>query len=296
MTGAGLRPPAAGDAAALLALNNAHAVELSELAADGLARLLAVAFRARVAGEGAALLVALDQEADYDSPNFLWFRARYPRFVYVDRVVVAPAARGRGLARALYADLFAAAAAAGHERIACEVNVEPPNPVSDAFHAALGFVEVGRAHLADRGKGVRYLLRELAPEPRLLAAAPQLVTADLPRSLAFFVERLGFAVAFAYGTPAFYAQVVRGGARLNLRHADRMPFDAAMCRRDSLLAATIAVASAADLARLAAAMQAAGVEFHQHPTPQPWGATDFVVIDPDGNLLHFAAPTDEPGA
>ena len=157
-----LRPPATGDLAGLLALNNAHAVELSLLSADGLQHLLDGAFHARVAGEGAALLVAFDQDADYDSPNFLWFRGRYPRFVYVDRVVVAPAARGRGLARTLYADLFRAASAAGHARVCCEVNVDPPNPASDAFHAALGFAEVGRARLADRGKGVRYLLHDVA--------------------------------------------------------------------------------------------------------------------------------------
>ena len=152
-----LRTPTAADAAALLALNNAHAVELSELTAAGLARLFAAAFRVRMAEEGAALLVAFDQDAEYDSPNFLWFRGRYPRFVYVDRVVVAAMARGRGLARALYADLFAAARAVGHAYIVCEVNSDPPNPASDAFHAALGFVEVGRARLPDRGKAVRYL-------------------------------------------------------------------------------------------------------------------------------------------
>ena len=156
-----LRALTAADAAALLALNNAHAVELSELTVEGLARLFRAAFLVRVAEAGAALLVAFDQDADYDSPNFLWFRRRYDRFVYVDRVVVAPAARGRGLAKALYADLFAAAAAAGHRRVACEVNVVPPNPASDAFHAALGFAEVGRAGLADRGKAVRYLVRSL---------------------------------------------------------------------------------------------------------------------------------------
>lgn len=152
-----LRTPSAADAAALLALNNAHAVELSELTADGLARLFEAAFRVRVAEEGAALLVAFDQGANYDSPNFRWFRDRYPHFVYVDRVVVAAMARGRGLARALYDDLFAAARTAGHVRVVCEVNRDPPNPTSDTFHAALGFVEVGRARLADRGKAVRYL-------------------------------------------------------------------------------------------------------------------------------------------
>ncbi|MGE0716367.1 MAG: GNAT family N-acetyltransferase [Alphaproteobacteria bacterium] len=159
-----IRPPTAADEPALLALNNAHARELSELTAAGLAALLAGAFRARVADEAAALLVALDQDARYDSPNFLWFRARFPRFVYVDRVVVAPAARGRGLARMLYDDLMGAARDAGHRMVCCEVNSDPPNPASDAFHAALGFAEAGRAHLAERGKSVRYLTRELACE------------------------------------------------------------------------------------------------------------------------------------
>ncbi|TIP69850.1 MAG: GNAT family N-acetyltransferase, partial [Mesorhizobium sp.] len=73
-------------------------------------------------------------------PNFLWFRERYPRFVYVDRVVVAGEARGRGHARRLYEDLFDHALRAGQTIVTCEVNAEPPNPASDAFHAALGFV------------------------------------------------------------------------------------------------------------------------------------------------------------
>ncbi len=47
-------------------------------------------------GQTEALLLAFDQAADYDSPNFLWFRERFPRFVYVDRIVVAGEARGRG--------------------------------------------------------------------------------------------------------------------------------------------------------------------------------------------------------
>lgn len=43
-------------------------------------------------------MLAMDQDADYASPNFQRFRARYPRFVYVDRIVVAQSARGRGYA------------------------------------------------------------------------------------------------------------------------------------------------------------------------------------------------------
>ena len=145
----------------LLALNNAHATELSWLTAERLAQLVERAFLARSIGGADAFLLAFAQDADYDSPNFLWFRARYDRFVYVDRVVVAPAARGRGHARRLYDELFEKAIGAGHERVVCEVNTEPPNPGSDAFHAALGFVEIGAAAIHGGAKTVRYLERRM---------------------------------------------------------------------------------------------------------------------------------------
>lgn len=145
--------------AALLALNNAHAQELSWLEPEKLAAMVGEAFLARRVGLDDALLIAFDQDAAYDSPNFLWFRERYDRFVYVDRIVVAEKARGRGLARVLYEALFEAALAAGHVRVVCEVNSDPPNPGSDAFHAALGFAEVGAAVLPGGKKAVRYFER-----------------------------------------------------------------------------------------------------------------------------------------
>ena len=148
---------------ALLALNNAHAAELSELTPARMAELAAMAYAMRTLGEADALLLAFDQDAAYDSANYLWFRARYPRFVYVDRVVVSPAQRGRGLARQLYADLFQQARTDGHYVIGCEVNIDPPNPGSDAFHAALGFQQAGQAPVGR--KTVRYLTRALSPTP-----------------------------------------------------------------------------------------------------------------------------------
>ena len=146
---------------AILALNNAHARELSWLEPERLERLVGQAFLVLRAGEADAFLMTFDQGADYDSENFLWFRARYPRFVYVDRVVVADHARGRGLARRLYEALFDKTRAAGHTLVTCEVNADPPNPASDAFHAALGFGEVGHAALRGGDKTVRYFAREL---------------------------------------------------------------------------------------------------------------------------------------
>ncbi len=145
----------------LLVLNNAHAQELSWLEPERLQHLVKQAFLARRIGNLDAFILALDQDARYDSPNFLWFRARYSRFVYVDRVVVASSARGRGCARQLYLDLFEHAVSAGHDRVVCEVNSNPPNPESDAFHAAWGFVEVGSASIHNDSKTVRYLSRAL---------------------------------------------------------------------------------------------------------------------------------------
>ena len=154
-----LRDEALGKA--LLALNNAHAQELSWLEAERLEYLISEAFLARRIGRLDAFLLAFDQDARYDSPNFIWFRSRYPRFVYVDRIVVAPSARGRSCARRLYSDLFEHAVRAGHDRVVCEVNMTPPNPASDAFHAALGFVEVGSASVHGGSRTVRYLSQTL---------------------------------------------------------------------------------------------------------------------------------------
>ena len=148
--------------AALLALNNAHAQELSWLEPERLQHLVCESFYARRIGDLDAFLIAFDQDARYDSPNFLWFRERYPRFVYVDRIVTAASARGRGYAQQLYFDLFERAARASHERVACEINLSPPNPGSDAFHAALGFAEVGSAAIHGGAKTVRYLARALS--------------------------------------------------------------------------------------------------------------------------------------
>ncbi|MCB1469174.1 MAG: GNAT family N-acetyltransferase [Rhizobiaceae bacterium] len=149
------------DEAAVLALNNAHAEELSWLEPERLHELIERAVFARRAGSIDAFILAFDQDADYDSPNFLWFRERYSRFVYVDRIAVAPHARGRGVARQIYGELFRFALNAGHDIVTCEVNADPPNPASDAFHASLGFREAGDALLHGGTKSVRYFTRQL---------------------------------------------------------------------------------------------------------------------------------------
>lgn len=151
---------APGDIDWIHALNRAHEVELSPLTRDGVISMVDRATYAR-AIDGGAFLLGFDQDGDYDSPNFIWHREKFPHFLYVDRIAVASTHRRRGLAAKLYDDVFAFSAAHGFERVVCEVNSDPPNPASDAFHEALGFEVVGEAFLDDRGKRVRYLAREL---------------------------------------------------------------------------------------------------------------------------------------
>ena len=149
------------DAAAMLALNQAHVLETSSLDLPAMQALIDQAFYLATCEQGGsqAFLLAVDQDADYSSSNFLWFRARFPRFIYIDRVIVAPHQRQKGWGRRFYTGLLGAAAAEGHTVVACEVNAEPRNLASEAFHKALDFAEVGSAVLAGRGKTVSYLVR-----------------------------------------------------------------------------------------------------------------------------------------
>lgn len=144
----------------LRALNNAFAAETSYQSEEDWTRLAGQARFGYAVPPADGFLIGMDQDADYHSPNFLWFKARFDRFAYVDRIVIAASAHGRGLGRALYERMFADAKAAGFERIVAEVNAVPPNPTSLAFHERLGFIAVGEQAF-DTGKTVRYFERTL---------------------------------------------------------------------------------------------------------------------------------------
>jgi predicted GNAT superfamily acetyltransferase len=157
-----LRVLTAGDAARILDLNNEHAVETSLLDLSGAERLLAMCFYAKGIALGArGFLLALDQDAAYDNQNFDWFGRRFERFVYIDRIIVAKDARGQGLARLMYEDLFESAKAAGYVRVVCEVHIDPPNEGSLAFHRSMEFLALADVVLRGGSKRVRYLVKKL---------------------------------------------------------------------------------------------------------------------------------------
>jgi len=124
----------------------------------------------------------------------------------------------------------------------------------------------------------------------IAGAEPQLFVADIKSSCDFFTRKLGFVIAFTYGEPPFYAQVKRDGARINLRCVEQPVIDVALRDREQLLSASLTVANAPEIKALFLEFQAAGVTFFQTLKREPWGASDFIARDPDGNLLLFAGP------
>ena len=152
-----MREIVAADLDALVALNNAHAAEIGTATPDAFVALLSNGVVKKAIGpigDPDAFVICFDEHTPPQGPNHSWFLQRLGKFLYVDRVCVHRRARRQGLASELYRAVFELG-----DPVVCEVNFDPPNPVSDAFHEALGFVEVGRAFLPDRGKSVRYLSR-----------------------------------------------------------------------------------------------------------------------------------------
>lgn len=127
-------------------------------------------------------------------------------------------------------------------------------------------------------------------KPVLSGAEPVLYVTDFSASLAFFIEKLGFSVDFSYGEPPFYGVVARDDARLCLRLVEEPVFVGDIRRRAELLSASVTLDSAAEIKKLFLDYQAAGVDFHLPLKTQPWGARNFILLDPDGNLILFAAP------
>lgn len=152
-----VRPAQAEDYASILALNEESVRFLSPLSAERLATLdreAALHLVVEQAGLVIAFLLAFREHANYASVNYRWFGERYPMFLYIDRVVVQQSLRARGAGTLLYGRAFSHAVQTGVPRLACEYDVEPPNPASAHFHAKFGFREVGRQLVADGSKQV----------------------------------------------------------------------------------------------------------------------------------------------
>src|SRR5579871_2500476 len=125
-----VRAATRADFPAICALNLTEVQQTSPLDEDRLSLLDALSCYHKVAardGVVVAFLLAMPSDAAYQNVNFQWFIARYPRFVYIDRIVVSASARGQRVGVLLYEDLFDFARRNEFPLITCEYNLSPPN-------------------------------------------------------------------------------------------------------------------------------------------------------------------------
>ncbi len=106
-------------------------------------------------------VIALGAGVDYASLNYQWFSHRYEQFLYIDRIMVHPDFRRRGIASMLYQYLEETASRQDLSRLCCEVNLQPPNPDSLALHLGLGFVQEATQETEGGTKEVSLLVKNL---------------------------------------------------------------------------------------------------------------------------------------
>jgi lactoylglutathione lyase len=109
-------------------------------------------------------------------------------------------------------------------------------------------------------------------------AFPILLTPDLPRSLAFYVDTLGGTIGYRYPETgdAKYVTVRLGSSSLGL---------AARAETDGPSEAFELCAYTRDVDAAVERLRKAGVRVVDEPSDQPWGERMARVLDPDGNRV-----------
>ncbi len=162
-----LRALSSAEIPRLVALNDAAYPAVPITAANDMAELLALADYTFAAFDDEnrstlhGFVIGMRPGSDYPSENYRYFSTRGTNFLYVDRIVVSLEKRGAGIGRMLYNAVFELARAEGRTEVTCEVNLDPPNPGSLAFHARLGFTRVGEQETKNGSVTVALLAAEL---------------------------------------------------------------------------------------------------------------------------------------
>lgn len=160
-----IRDAVPDDMDAIARLNNSELPHVTAISADAVRTLSYQAFYFRVAEDSSSnqllgFLLALGEGATYFSLNFQWFKKRYSRFIYIDRIVVSRRQQRHGVGKFLYGDLIEKAQGLT-PLLTCEVNIRPPNPGSLEFHHRFSFREVGTQDTENGKKTVSLMLKDL---------------------------------------------------------------------------------------------------------------------------------------
>ena len=115
--------------------------------------------------------------------------------------------------------------------------------------------------------------------------APQFFTMDIPRTLAYYKDKLDFKCVGTWLDPPVYAIVARDRHAIHFRCAEP-PTANPDKYADELLDAYLLVE---DADALYTEFAAKGTEFTRDLADTPWGSREFVVKDCDGRLLAFGS-------
>ena len=121
---------------------------------------------------------------------------------------------------------------------------------------------------------------------RITGIAPQFLVDDLDRAIAYYRDKLGFALDFVY--ESFYASVSRDGFAIHVKDAPKLAADRPHRKQNEHLDAYIAVAGVRDLFN---ELQTRGAQVIRPLEEKPWATTEFYVEDPDGYILCFSELT-----
>src|ERR1700731_3257725 len=115
--------------------------------------------------------------------------------------------------------------------------------------------------------------------------APQFFTTDIPGTLSYYKQRLGFECVGTWQDPPVYASVARDQHAIHFRCA-QPPTANPDKYAEEFLDAYLLVE---DADALFAEFAAKGVEFTRTVADMPWQSREFVVKDCDGRLLAFGS-------
>lgn len=114
------------------------------------------------------------------------------------------------------------------------------------------------------------------------ATNPILRVRDVEASIAYYVERLGFALQFSWGEgdgPVSFAGVSRDG------------FEVMLCLEGQGQPGTWFTVWVDDVDELHAEYVDRGADIRRAPVDLPWGVREMNVIDPDGHRIRFSTST-----
>ncbi len=124
-------------------------------------------------------------------------------------------------------------------------------------------------------------------------AGAVLAVADVPRSIAFYRDRLGFELEASFDDPP-YASLACAGMRLSLAEqghtAEDRPGVSMLAPTDRSTLQTMLVLEVTDCLAAHAELAGAGVRFLAPPSSPPWGGHRCFAIDPDGYLVELEEP------